>query len=135
MSTLYGFIPHKLSIDIEPKLNNFPYNVMFMSYSGKDGKVVSGTALYFPDLSTFRDNKEESKMIYRNKYGSNSWLEIKYNTLKGKYDGIKYIKGVWSGEATGKNWKQFFIHFTLLGLVSGEDCEFREEPSLNLTKN
>jgi hypothetical protein len=132
MATLYGFIPHRLSIDVEPELNNFPYNVMFMSYAGKNGKVISGTALYFPDLSTFREVEEISKMIYRNKYGINSWLEIKHNTKNDTYEGTKFIKGEWSGEATGKDWKQFFVHFTMLGLVKDEECEFKDEPNLKL---
>jgi len=124
MSSQFGFIPHQLNIDAEPKLSVFPYNVMFMSFAIKDGQKVSGTALYFPDLSTFVEKGAESKMIYKNRYGNNSFLIIKHNNESGDYEGEKFVNGERIALTMGRNWKQFFIHLTILGLYKGERCEF-----------
>jgi hypothetical protein len=123
MTTQFGFIPHNLNIDAEPKLSAFPYNVMFMSFAVKNGQRVTGTALYFPDLSTFFENEVESKMIYRNRYGNNSFLIIKHSNISGDYEGEKYVNDERVALTMGRNWKQFFIHLTILGLYKGEQCE------------
>lgn len=126
MSTLYGFIPHRLNIDIEPKFSNFPYNVMFMGFAEKDGKSISGTSLYNPDISTYLENEEEQRMIYRNQYGGNSFLEIRYKIKEHSHWGEKYVNGESVGSAFGRTWKQFFLNVTMLGLSADERCEFKD---------
>ena len=122
-----GFVPHILEIEERPELNVFPLNILFARWGMKNGIRIMGSALYEPNFATFEQNDAESSMVYRNKHGGDGWLKITYNTGKGiKYRGEKYIDGKSVGMATGGNWKEFFIHFTALGLTKGERCEFEE---------
>ena len=65
-------------------------------------------------------------MVYFNKFGRNSWITINYNKNEDCYWGKKLVNKKCVGEAMGKNWKQFFIHLTMLGLSDGERCEFSD---------
>lgn len=86
-----------------------------------------GSACYDPDFKTFKQDGTKSSMEYRNKYGGNAWLKITYNAENnGKYHGEKYVGGKSVGMADGPQWKGFFIHFTAIGLVNGEFCEFKK---------
>ena len=125
--TLYSFIPHQLEIESKPELNVFPLNVLFSSFGTRDGVRVSGSVCYDPDIKTFKQDGTESSIEYRNKYGGTAWLKITYNSEKnGQYHGEKYIGDKSVGMADGPDWKIFFIHFTAIGLVNGELCEFEK---------
>jgi|TARA_Y100000310_G_scaffold225067_1_gene227053 hypothetical protein len=125
--TLYSFIPKPLEIEGKPELNVFPLNVLFSSFTNRGGVRVMGSACYDPDFKTFKQNGVESSMEYRNKYGGTAWLKITYNSeSNGKYRGEKYINDKSVVMANGPNWKVFFIHFTMIGLIDGELCEFKE---------
>jgi hypothetical protein len=101
---------------------------MFMSNTIKDGKKISGTALYEPEFHTFAKDGLMSFMRYHNVYGVDSYLYLFYNEDEEKnvkYHGEKYVKGKKVGAADGgANWKMFFVHLTALGLADGEPCKF-----------
>ncbi len=126
--TFFGFIPHRLAIAWQPEWNNFPFNVLFMSQTIKDGKNVTGTALYEPDFHTYRKEGDLSLMRYHNIYGGECYLMIGYDEKKKQYLGQKYVNGELVGSTDGgDNWQLFFTHLTMLGLAPGEKCKFETE--------
>lgn len=123
-NTTHAFIPNRLNIDIKPELSIFPFNILFMSYTEKDGQLVTGTSIYSPDISTYINNSYIAKMIYRNHYGLNSKIIIKYEFGTGGYEAQKFVNDVIVQSAFGKDWKNFFINLTMSGIHNGEACEF-----------
>lgn len=123
--TFFGFVPHRLEIVGKPELNHYPFNVMFMSYTIRDGQKISGTALYEPDFNTYGKDGSLSAMRYRNAYGGDCYLIIGYDEEKKLYHGDKFVNGKLVGSADGgDDWNTFFIHLTMLGLTNGERCFF-----------
>lgn len=123
--TFFGFVPHRLEIKGFPQFDPFPFNVLFMSHSVKDGKQISGSALYEPDFHTFRKEGHLSLMRYHNVYGGDCYLLIAYDEKNKSYRGEKFVNGKSVGSADGgDDWHKFFIHLTMLGLAGGEKCEF-----------
>ena len=119
----FSFIPHHLKIEDRPELNNFPLKVIFVSWSARRS-ILKG-ALYKPDFGTFKQSGTKMSLKYRNEYGGDSWLKIKYNAGEGmKYYGEKYVRGKSVGMTCGAHWGGFFYHFTCLGLANGEHYEF-----------
>ncbi len=119
---LCGFVPHRLEIKERPELNNFSFNILFMKWKVENGKTISGTALYQPDFSTFKEEKGKQSMLYKNSYGGSGRVKIVY--CNGKWSGNKFVNGKCVGSADGSEWHGFFIHLTMLGLSNGERCEF-----------
>lgn len=128
---LYGFVPCPLAIPERPELNFFPFNVMFARYKTENGKTIMGSAIYEPLLRSYKKEGALCSMEYYNRYNSGSWLIIEYDTLKPSYCGKKFVNGMLIGLTDGKEWKMFFVHFTMLGLSDGEFCEFKELQSKN----
>jgi len=126
--TMFSFIPHRLEIKGFPKFNNFPFNIMFMSNANIDGIDKSGTAIYYPDFSTFKEQEDSQFMIYYNQYDdSKDWkVVIVYDKKNKLWRGLKYNKDECKGEGGGSDWKMFFVHLTALGLTGGERVEFDE---------
>ncbi len=122
----FGFVPHHLQIPDRPELNNYPFNVMFAQQGTRFGKNVLGDAIYIPYLKSYTQLGEKSSMKYINSYGGNSWLLIEYDLSTKNYNGYKTVNDVSVGEASGPEWKMFFVHFTALGLTNGELCNFKE---------
>ena len=120
----YGFVPQHLEIKDRPELNIFPLNVMFMQFKVINGETVSGSALYQPELGSYRQEGDRQSMEYRNVYGPSNYLTIQYDKTKHHYQGEKIVGGVSVGLATGPDWQMFFVHFTALGLANGERCKF-----------
>jgi len=127
-----GFIPHRLDVKERPELSIFPFNVLFAKRKIGNGKLVTGYALYEPDLASLKKDEDEWSMNYYNVYGGDCWLRIKYNESKPFYIGEKFVNGKSVVIAEGPAWEMFFVHFTLLGLANGERCEF-EVGELQLT--
>ena len=122
---LLGFIPHKLSIENRHELDVFSLNVMFAkSKKTKDGGTISATTLYEPLINTYKIAGNTASMEYINIYSHNSHLLITYDYIKKSYVGHKYIGKKLVGSGWGKDWKMFFLHFTMLGLSKGEGCIF-----------
>lgn len=120
--TRAGNIPRRLKIKERPELNVFPLNVLFSQVTTKEGKMLGASALYEPDLESFKVDGKECSMKYHNVYGDSSWLVIKYNLSEKSYFGEKVVNGKTFGCAGGKEWRMFFFHFTILGLDQGEAC-------------
>ena len=99
-------------------------NVLFSQFTIRDGQRVCGSAVYEPDLGSFKNDHGIFSMNYHNIYGGKSWLVIEYNAERKTYVGKKVVDEKSAGMATGMDWKMFFVHFTTLGLVKGERCEF-----------
>jgi hypothetical protein len=123
-SIFFSFIPKRLEIKERPELNIFPFNVLFGRNKSKDGKMIMASALYEPDIMSFKKAGNEWSMNYHNVYGGNSWLSIVYDEVKNSYVGTKFINGESSGMAFGGQWDMFFIHFTMLSVAKGEMCKF-----------
>ncbi len=119
---LCGFVPHRLEIKERPELNNFSFNILFMKWKVELGKTISGSALYKPDLATFKDKNGKQSMLYKNSYGGTGRVKIMYSN--GKWSGDKFVNGKRVGSANGPEWHGFFIHLTMLGLSNGERCMF-----------
>lgn len=123
-----GFIPHRLEIKGLPDFYHFPFNVLFVSNTVKDGKHISGSALYEPDFHTYQKVEDLSLMRYHNIYGGDCYLMIGYDEKKKQYFGQKYINGkLVSYTDGGDNWQLFFAHLTMPGLAAGERCKFEIE--------
>jgi len=120
----FGFVPHRLEIKERPELNIFPFNVLFVQNKIVNGKTIVGSALYEPDLGSFKIYGEKRSMEYHNIYGGKSWLVIEYDVSEKSYLGKKIVNGESVGMAVGAQWNMFFVHFTALGLANGEGCEF-----------
>jgi len=131
--TNFVFIPQSLVVKSRPELENFPLNIVFSSFTFKDGKQVTGDALYDPDLSTFKQEKNIQSMEYKNKYGGNSLLRINYKIKEGSWSGEKFINGKSILIAYGKDWKSFFVHLTMNGLTKGESCSYSDMPTTNVS--
>ena len=65
---------------------------------------------------------------YENEYGARGELMIYYDPEQGRWQGEKFINGESAGSASGNSWRNFFIHFTTLGLTNGEPCAFKTTP-------
>ncbi len=124
MATPYAFIPNRLTVAHRFELNVFPLNVLFCSKRTENGREISASALYEPDLSSYREKENVQSMNYFNKYGREWALRIEYNKLTGVYSGVKYYKQFQVHVAWADNWKWFFVNFTKLGLATGEGCLF-----------
>ncbi|NCF75320.1 MAG: hypothetical protein GWO87_02440 [Xanthomonadaceae bacterium] len=120
---LFGFVPHPLKIKERSELNVFPFNVLFMQYGTRDGRIITGTAIYEPDLKTFKQNDNKCSIEYHNIYGDNCWLLIQYDETKENYFGEKFVNEKSVMMADGTEWNIFFIHFTMGGLFKGEACK------------
>lgn len=123
-SIFFSFVPKRLEIEGRPELNNFPFNVLFGRNKSEDEEAIMASALYEPDIMSFKKDGNEWSMNYHNVYGGNSWLSIVYDEVKNSYVGTKFINGESSGMAFGGQWDMFFIHFTMLGVAKGEMCKF-----------
>ena len=96
---LSGFAPCPLEIKERPELNVFPLDVLFMRYGTRDGKIITGTAIYDPDLETFKQEGEKCSMKYRNAYGGDCRLKIEYDAMKLAAGSIVPL-GLWSLNAS-----------------------------------
>lgn len=122
----FGFVPRPLEIKERPELSVFPFNVLFAQYGARDGKPVMGSAVYEPDIASFRQEGDKYFMEYHNALGGKSWLVIEYDPFNKSYLGKKFVNGESAGMATGSDWRMFFFHFTSLGLSKGEHCKFED---------
>lgn len=125
--SFFGFIPHRLTNETKLELWNFPFNIMFMKVKVENGKRISGTSLYEPNLTTYKEKNCEQSMFYRNIYGGDGLVKIIYFPQTGKRIGEKYVNGekvrVTYG---GPDWNNFFTSLTVMGLNNGEQCEFKD---------
>lgn len=78
--TQFAFCPKPLEIKDRPELSAFSYNVMF--HTILDSETMT-TALYYPELESYKENEETMELRYRNEHNNKYWLEITYSTANG----------------------------------------------------
>ena len=71
-----GFIPHRLDVEGRPELNEFPYNVLYVSYRRVHGIDISGSALYEPEIESYRISGQLKILDYKNIYCPENFLII-----------------------------------------------------------
>lgn len=123
--TEFGFIPKPLIVDGRPELSVFPLNVLFGQgrphpHFGWHGLEQYQTALYLPDLSSYAENDGLASMCYYNQHNRDFWLKISYRQSENGYCGEKFFGFKKLSMSVGFEWKQFFIHLTMVGLAEGE---------------
>ena len=132
---LYSFIPQPLDINGKPEYSVFPFNVLIARYKTKDNKLIMGSVIYEPDLSSLIIDKEKNLIMnYYNCYNRRYYLKmIVEKDLKSrrceKYceaEKIGATDGVIDWEKQEESWHKFFQHVGLLGLTEGETCQFKE---------
>ncbi|MDO8566112.1 MAG: hypothetical protein Q7S04_02945 [Candidatus Moranbacteria bacterium] len=121
-----GFVPFRLELKNFPKYDNFPYNILFAGDANIDGVDMSGSALYFPDFSTFQESEKKQSMTYFNQYSREWTVVIEYDKQRGSWEGSKYYKGEFKGGGGGTEWRMAFAHLTMAGLANGERVEFEK---------
>lgn len=121
--TFTAFVPHRLEFSWKPEWNAFPFNVLFVSHTVKDGQKVTGSALYEPEFHMYKKEGQLSTMRYRNIYGNDCFIMISFDEEKKVYCGEKFINGkcvtITDG---GDDWQLLFTHLTMTGLSAGERC-------------
>jgi hypothetical protein len=120
---MVGFVPKRLEIEGRPDLNPFPLNMLFAAFKNERGKKIAYSALYQPDLATFKKEKGILSMKYDNFYGE-SWVIIEYVDSVRSYIGTKYVDGQAVRNAVGVDFIMFFAHFTAQGLADNEPCMY-----------
>jgi hypothetical protein len=121
--TLYSFIPKPLAIEERPELNVFSYNILIaMHRRNLQGKLIMGSVIYEPDLTTYRRDGDIQALSYLNKYNPEYRLVISYNNETKSYRCDKFKGDENLGIAIGKDWKQFFFHVGIIGIANGETC-------------
>ncbi|OGM89729.1 hypothetical protein A2108_01275 [Candidatus Wolfebacteria bacterium GWA1_42_9] len=121
-----SFVPQKLEVKHRPELSVFPLNVLFVSFTSKNGLRIMGSATYEPDLASFKKEGGKSTMEYHNIYGGDNRILLIHNGEQWSYSGEKFVKGKLVGTAYGAEWDMFFVHLTMMGLSAGERCMFEE---------
>lgn len=122
----FGFIPFRLELKNFPKYDNFPYNILYVSHANIDGVDMSGSAIYYPDFSTFEEKDENQSMTYFNQYGRDWKVVIYYDKKTKEHGGIKYFKDERKQITWGLDWNMFFAHMTAGGVIKGERVKFEK---------
>lgn len=122
-------IPTRLTVAHRPELAVFPLDVFFLTKSEEPLKSRIRTALYVPDLSSYKlrplhpmGGGDLYRMWYYNRLGRDWRLEITYMA-----ENRQYIAWKWHGDRVelwgkGKTWQEFFMSVTARGLAEGESC-------------
>jgi len=125
---MYMFIPNRLELTEHPEIDVLPLNILFAKSKTQDGKVVTGSALYSPDISTLHVDAHRIALTYRNPI-DNLWIvAIEYDAEHKSWKGTKSSHGKDLVVSFGSNWEGFFKQVTLSGLQNGEPCEFLNLP-------
>jgi len=127
---MYMFIPNRLEIAEHPEIDVLPLNILFARSKVQDGKFVTGSALYTPEMSTLQVDAQRIALTYRNSI-DNSWtVDIEYNTARKSWKGTKRARGEDLVFSFGSTWEGFFKQVTILGLQDGEPCAFLDLPEM-----
>lgn len=100
-------MPRPIETEGRPELDVFPFNVLFAKLGTRNGKNVMGTALYEPNLESFKREEDECSMKYHNAYGGDCWLLVTYDLAKKSYRGEKFVNGKSVGISFGQNGRCF----------------------------
>lgn len=127
----YAFIPRTLEIPALPELSVFPFNVLFARFRTRPSGRKGYSAVYGPDIRTYRTGPEEAVMDYKNELDPRFHLEITYNKANGTYRGDRYVQATLETTSFGREWHEFFIQLGAVGLLEGETVHIDDiEPIL-----
>lgn len=115
-----GFVPHRLDVKDRTEFDNFPRDVLFITYFNKGGIDYSATAFYKPDLETLQKEGIGKSLKYHNIYGPEGTVTI--TQLGDKWQGLKVVKDEITYYYEDEEWNRFFGFFTGPGLSRGESC-------------
>lgn len=125
---MHLFIPNRLEIEEHPEIDVLPLNILFAKSKVQDGKLITGSALYSPDMSTLRLESDRIALTYQNPI-DNSWIVvIEYDTKRKSWKGTKSAHGKDLILSSGITWEGFFKQLTLSALQNGEPCAFLNLP-------
>jgi len=122
------FVPQRLKIHDRPEIDVLPLNVLFAASRVVDGRLVTGAAIYAPDMSTLQVAESKIALTYRNLIDMSWIVVIEFNRGRNSWVGTKSMGGKTLVYSTGTTWDGFFKHLTLSGLKNGEPCRFLETP-------
>ena len=115
-----SYIPRPIEIPGYPELSVFPLTVLFQSSKTVKEGTLLGLAVYVPDVETYRDGPDEVVMDYYNRVDHRYHLEITYVKADGSYRGVRYNGEGVKAWTVGKDWRHFFGHLGMVGLIDGE---------------
>ena len=118
-------IPNRLKIEGRPELEIFPHNVLFGTLTEHNGEPVIATAVYEPDLESYRPSGKKI-LLYNNTLNEQMGKQwVVSITKSGKiWRAEKASNGQVVNMNTGRIWKDLFEKFTSVGLSIGEPCTF-----------
>ena len=117
-----GFVPHKLEVEERPELNDFSQNILFANFFQQGGFDMVASALYEPDLETYKEEDGSRTLTYKNIHNPDNTIEI--TRTENGWMGRKTIADKRKLIASGAEWSSFFSHLTMNGLSKGERCKF-----------
>ena len=124
------FIPHRLRIAGHPAIDVLPLDIVFAKSKVQNGKVITGAALYTPDLATVVLDTKLIALTYRNRLNSSWAVVIEYDSETKSWKATKSAYGKLLFYSFGNTWEGFFKHVTLPGLQNGEPCAFLDVPQM-----
>lgn len=127
---MYVFIPNRLEVLDHPGIDVLPLNILFVKSKEQDGKVITGSALYSPDMSTLQVNAQRIALTYRNPMDDSWIVVIEYDTECKSWEGTKSASGKDIAFSSGTTWEGFFKQLTMIGLQNGEPCAFLDFPEM-----
>jgi hypothetical protein len=125
---MYIFIPNRLEIPEHPEIDVLPLNILFAKSKVQDGRVVTGSALYSPDMSTLQVDAHRIALTYWNPIDRLWIVVIEYDMEHKSWKGTKSAHGKDLVYSFGSIWEGFFKQVTLSGLQNGEPCTFLNLP-------
>lgn len=127
---MYIFIPNRLEIAEHPEIDVLPLNMLFTKSKVQDGKVITGSALYSPQMSTLQLYAHRIVLTYRNLIDDSWTVVIEYDRERKSWKGTKSAHGKDLVVSFGSAWKEFFQQLTMAGLQRGEPCAFLDLPEV-----
>jgi hypothetical protein len=120
-----GCIPHQIEADWDekwgPLLAGFPLNIQYAAViprTNKEPAII--TALYEPDLDTFRETETARKITYINTRGGNFRVEVILQKGSSRLDTFKYEGEKLIAEATGSDFDGAMLQTTMIGIQKTE---------------
>jgi hypothetical protein len=120
-----GCIPHQIEADWDdkwgPLLAGFPLNIQYAAVVprwNKEPAII--TALYEPDLDSFRETETTRKMTYFNTRGGDFRVEVALQKGSSRLDTFKYEGEKLIAEATGSDFDSAMLQTTMIGMQKTE---------------
>ena len=126
--SMHVFVPNRLHLAEHPEIDVLPLNVLFARSTPQNDNLITGAALYNPDLSSLALERKRIALTYRNTLDSSWVVFLQYNWGTQSWTGTKSARSKVLFYSFGNTWEGFFKHFTLSGLHDVEPCAFFDLP-------